>query len=225
MSYIMRIQSLYFLILMFPFTSNILLGNSLLEKFPSGILAPQSSEIQYTDSCQGVMIQFSLTNPVSGQYVDWNFDDPSSGTNNYGVGNTAPHTFFNKGYYHITVYISTSSGIDTLIRTIHIDSCQSKQNPIDPEKCSFEISNVITPNNDGKNEFLEIKSLCQFELFEISIYNRWGVVVYKSTDSNEYWNGKNQQEDCPDGNYIYLLKYKFSNTDETTKQGNILLLR
>lgn len=221
----MRIQRLVLILSILTFISSNLFGNKYTDKYPRININPQSSVIQYTDSCQGDLIQFSLSNPITGQYVDWNFDDPSSGINNYAVGNTSTHTFFNKGFYHVTVYISTSSGIDTLIRTIHIDSCQTKQNPIDPEKCTFEISNVITPNNDGKNEFLEIKSICLFEKFELTIFNRWGNIVYKSTNPSEFWNGKNNQEDCPDGNYMYLLKYKFSNMEETTKNGSILLMR
>jgi gliding motility-associated-like protein len=221
----MRNQLLKLLFSLLPLVPINLLGNNYIEKYPCINQAPQSSIILYTDSCQGDLIQFSLSNPIIGQYVDWYFDDPSSGINNYAVGNTSTHTFFNKGFYKITVFISSSSGIDTLIRTIHIDSCQSKQNPIDPEKCTFEINNVITPNNDGKNEFIEIKSLCVFEKFELSIFNRWGNIVYKSTNPSEFWNGKNQQEDCPDGNYMYLLKYKFRNTEEATKNGSILLMR
>jgi gliding motility-associated-like protein len=221
----MRNQLHKLLFSLLPIIPCSLLGNNYLEKYPSINQAPQSSVIQYTDSCQGNLIQFSLSNTVSGQYVDWNFDDPSSGINNYGVGNTSTHTFLKNGNYHVTVYISTSSGIDTLIRTIHIESCQSKLKPIEAEKCSIEISNVITPNNDGKNEIFEIKSPCSFETFELSIFNRWGVVVYKSTNQSEFWNGKNQKEDCPDGSYIYLLKYKFKNMDEATKTGNIQLMR
>ncbi len=218
----MQKHLLYLLFSFLPFIPNSLSGNNHIENNP---ILQQSSRIQYSDSCLGNLIQFSLSNPIAGQFVAWYFDDPRSGINNKAVGNTSTHTFFNKGSYKVTAHINTSLGIDTLIRTIHIDSCQSKQNLMKQEKCAVEISKVITPNNDGKNDFLEIKSLCLFEKYELSVFNRWGNVVFKSTNPNEFWNGKNQQEDSPDGNYMYLLKYKFINMEETSKNGNILLMR
>ena len=49
-------------------------------------------------------------------------------------------------------------------------------------------SPAFTPDNDGLNDALEITGR-QIRLFEIWIYNRWGGLVYNSTDLDEAWIG------------------------------------
>lgn len=69
------------------------------------------------------------------------------------------------------------------------------------------ISNVITPNNDDKNDFFEIKNLpsntCDEKFEKLEIYNRWGTKIYKHEDRNIKWDASNS----PDGIYFYVLSY------------------
>ena len=55
------------------------------------------------------------------------------------------------------------------------------------------IPNAITPTNvDGINDFFQVYIPSSLEIveFEISIYDRWGKLVFQSTDPNFRWNGK-----------------------------------
>lgn len=55
------------------------------------------------------------------------------------------------------------------------------------------IPNAITPTNvDGINDYFQIYIPASLEIveFEISIYDRWGKLVFQSTDPNFRWNGK-----------------------------------
>ncbi|TAF77754.1 MAG: gliding motility-associated C-terminal domain-containing protein [Bacteroidetes bacterium] len=92
------------------------------------------------------------------------------------------------------------------------DSLQIKIYIVDSTfKSDFFISNIITPNNDGKNDVFEIKNLPQnncAESFEkIDIYNRWGTKIYSQTDRNVSWNAQNS----PDGLYYYILSFTTKN--------------
>ena len=70
-----------------------------------------------------------------------------------------------------------------------------------------KLPNVITPNQDGKNDCFGIQSLpqdnCNEEFEELLIYNRWGGLVYRATDRTQDW--------CPleeaAGTYFYQVRY------------------
>jgi len=90
----------------------------------------------------------------------------------------------------------------------------------------FKIPNVFTPNGDDKNDNFVVEIKGQ-ELFDLKIYNRWGELVFESTDPATTWNGKvnNSGNDCPDGTYFYTLKYKLRTQNEKTLRGSVSLMR
>jgi gliding motility-associated-like protein len=74
--------------------------------------------------------------------------------------------------------------------------------------CSdFMVPNVFTPNNDGRNDDFVINVLNPSS-YSIDIYDRWGNMVYTSTDATVYWNGrlKGTQYLVSDGVYYYIIK-------------------
>jgi gliding motility-associated-like protein len=69
----------------------------------------------------------------------------------------------------------------------------------------FNIPNVISPNNDGNNDFFEIQNLPKNT--EVIILNRWGNVVYSSTNYQNNWDGKDASgKELVDGVYTYKFK-------------------
>jgi len=90
----------------------------------------------------------------------------------------------------------------------------------------FKIPNVFTPNGDEKNDNFVVEIKGQ-EVFDLKIYNRWGELVFESTDPAITWNGKvnNSGNDCPDGTYFYTLKYKLRTQNEKTLRGSVSLMR
>jgi len=89
---------------------------------------------------------------------------------------------------------------------------------------SIETPNVFTPNNDGINDFFEIKctSIANFNLF---IYNRWGVPVYKTTEQSTFWDGKDPSgNESPEGVYFYTIN-ALGNNKNIYKNGSVQLLR
>jgi len=61
------------------------------------------------------------------------------------------------------------------------------------------IPNLITPNNDGQNDFFEIMALPTNS--EVRIFNKWGSIIYNNKDYDNSWDATNQ----PDGVYYYEL--------------------
>jgi gliding motility-associated-like protein len=61
------------------------------------------------------------------------------------------------------------------------------------------VPNVFTPNNDGYNDVFELSVLppsCK-----LTIYNRWGTVVFQSNNYQNNWDGGT----CTDGVYYYIV--------------------
>lgn len=77
----------------------------------------------------------------------------------------------------------------------------------------IEVVNTITPNGDGKNDKLILKGLELFENASLTVYNRWGDVVYNNKfngDKNKIiddaFDGTKNGLPLPAGTYYYVLK-------------------
>lgn len=69
------------------------------------------------------------------------------------------------------------------------------------------IPDAFTPNHDGQNDLLELKGVEGFTLAEITIFNRWGEIVYWSNDGYKTpFDGTLKGEPLPTGPYAYVLK-------------------
>ncbi len=85
------------------------------------------------------------------------------------------------------------------------------------------IPNSFSPDGDGVNDFFEIP--CARGDVEFSVFNRWGIEVFKSKSYKNDWNGTYNDSPLPDGTYFYLLKYSSESLEKLSKNGFISLRR
>jgi len=69
------------------------------------------------------------------------------------------------------------------------------------ENCDWYIPSGFSPNSDNINDYFHISWLKRYKKINIEIYDRWGGLVFKSTDPNFKWNGDNN----PMESYYYIL--------------------
>lgn len=87
------------------------------------------------------------------------------------------------------------------------------------------VFNVISPNNDGKNDEFYIANIEGKPSF-LEIYNRWGNLVFKTKDYANKWPGTyDTEKDLPDGTYYYLLEWADPDTGEEFFQRGFVELR
>jgi len=86
--------------------------------------------------------------------------------------------------------------------------------------CEFEISNILTPNDDGQNDTWKVNDVSKIFGCDVKIYNRWGEMVYNTNDYNNQWGGTRNNELLPDGVYFYSIK-----CSDKEYTGEINLLR
>ena len=97
----------------------------------------------------------------------------------------------------------------------------------------LEVSNVITPNGDGENDFFKIGDLTEefYSYSNMSIFNRWGDEVYRNGSygiDGSMWDGQSthQNDELPNGAYFYVLKVGNKVTkEEEVYRGTVQLYR
>ncbi len=91
-----------------------------------------------------------------------------------------------------------------------------------PDDVYANVQNVITPNADGRNDYLDISELTDGDDCEVVILNRWGAEVYRSYPYINTFNGNTTGGgELPDGTYYYIVKYK----DTVRFKGPITIIR
>lgn len=94
--------------------------------------------------------------------------------------------------------------------------------------CDIYLPNSFTPNDDPFNGEFEAKTICQYDQFEILIYDRWGIKIFESNDVRFSWDGKYRGVDCPQDTYVYKITYELKKGSRTVQEqlmGQIHLLR
>ena len=85
----------------------------------------------------------------------------------------------------------------------------------------------FTPNDDGKNDIWKIEGADNgsFTVADISIYNRFGVLLFQSDSSNLGWNGRSQGKMLPSNTYWFKVILNGINGRKIEKTGRISLMR
>lgn len=70
----------------------------------------------------------------------------------------------------------------------------------------YDLPNVFTPNGDGRNDFYTPVSYKYVKDVDMKIYNRWGQVMFETTETAFKWDGKSKdtKQFCADGTYFYV---------------------
>jgi gliding motility-associated-like protein len=86
------------------------------------------------------------------------------------------------------------------------------------------IPNVFTPNGDGVNDFYDIGTPAA-DLYRMEIYDRWGVMVFMSTDPAHKWDGVYNKDAATEGVYYYIIHYVNCASEEVHETGFLHLKR
>ncbi len=82
------------------------------------------------------------------------------------------------------------------------------------------IPNVFTPNKDMVNDVFEIDAKGLKNL-SVQVFNRWGQLLYSSTDLHFAWDGGNS----PNGVYYYAIHYTTATGKKVERKGSLTLIR
>ena len=86
------------------------------------------------------------------------------------------------------------------------------------------VPNAFTPNGDGKNDQLFVRSKMVSELTFL-IYDRWGEKVFETNDMRNGWDGTFKGKPCDPGVFVYYLDVTCHNQSTYFKKGNVTVIR
>ena len=89
---------------------------------------------------------------------------------------------------------------------------------------TFFIPNTFTPDGDGFNEVFAASST-KVKDFEMYIFDRWGEVVFHSTDIGTGWDGFFRGSPAKQDVYVYKINVRFDNNKSEQLFGHVNLLR
>lgn len=107
------------------------------------------------------------------------------------------------------------------------DGCTGTASIIIPAcPCEVWIPNAFSPNSDGLNDVFRPNATSDLDEYHMTIFNRWGELIFTADDITIGWDGKYKGEKAVPGVYTYTIFYICSNSKQKKmKHGSITLIR
>lgn len=90
---------------------------------------------------------------------------------------------------------------------------------------AFDMPTAFKPSGEAPNNLFKVQGYNIKQLLEFKIFNRWGNMVFSSTDISKGWDGTFQGKAQPVDSYVYTIKVETFDGRIETKTGTVLLLR
>ena len=84
--------------------------------------------------------------------------------------------------------------------------------------------NAFSPNGDGNNDVFQIYGE-DIKTLDMKVFNRWGELVYSTTNSMAGWDGSYKGQMQMPGVYTYITVITYLDNSQETKKGTVTLLR
>lgn len=88
----------------------------------------------------------------------------------------------------------------------------------------FQLPNAFTPNRDGINDCFGVKTAGPATRFELSVFDRWGNVVFRTNKANDCWDGTYRNVPLDIGTFVYVLRIE-SECGPVERKGTVTLIR
>ena len=166
-----------------------------------------------TTICDG--LTYAIPGVTTAASITW---IPATGLDSPNIA--APHFHYNDSVRYMIIDSNLTGCKDTVYLNIGAENCES-----------YIIgSEAFSPNGDGTNDYYTLFAN-KIASYDIRIYNRWGELVYESTDLSilndvsKGWDGTYQGKPQPVGTFVFYLTATDDFHKQISKKGNITLLR
>ncbi|RYZ55197.1 MAG: gliding motility-associated C-terminal domain-containing protein, partial [Sphingobacteriales bacterium] len=89
----------------------------------------------------------------------------------------------------------------------------------------FYIPTAFTPNGDRKNDELKPLLFGKVKTYRFTIYNRWGQVIFQTTDQFKGWDGRVAGTPQRSDTFVWTCTYQFEGESEKTAKGTVTVIR
>jgi len=202
-------------------------GEQLVKLFVSNGTCTDSSEVTFNLDNE---LKAAFTAPVSlcpqdaavfkdssiGKIIAWNW--------NFGNGSTSilqnpvqpyPVTTTDKDYLVSLIVQNDRNCFDTAYKHLKV-----------LYNCFIGVATAFTPNGDGLNDYLYPINAYKAKNLTFKVYNRFGQLVFATTDFMKKWDGTYKGIKQQTGTYVWTLKYTNTDTGQPySSKGTTVLIR
>ncbi len=188
------------------------------KEFPKLIVvdAPPTADFEFTPNTNlsnfNNKVQF-LDKSTGAAHWNWQI-----GSNFNTLEQNPSYTFLDTGRMLIRLLVTHPSGCRDSI---------TKELDIRPE-VNWYMPNAFSPNGDGKNDdFFGKGFLNGASNFKMAIWNRWGELVFETSNPNDKWNGEQRNNGgmSPEGVYIYVVTFTGPRGESNEFKGYATIVR
>lgn len=166
------------------------------------------------------VLVYNLSNFAS-SYL-WDFGDGTTS-----IEQNPQHFYTEQGVYDITL---TATSVNNCVDTFRVVSAVEAN-----AEGGIKIPNAFTPNTGGGNggEFIEGSLdndvfhpiIYGVDKYELNIFNKWGELLFISTDIKVGWDGYYRGELCQQDVYVYKINVTYIDGKSESFVGDLTLLR
>jgi gliding motility-associated-like protein/uncharacterized repeat protein (TIGR01451 family) len=161
--------------------------------------------------------QTNITNQSTGaEFYIWNMGDTP-----------VNHFYFEPGNYTYTANLSDTFMITLIV--ISSDNCPDTayQQIIFDNDPFYYVPNTFIPDGDGVNDVWNVvfSSPEDVKKYTMQIFDRWGELVFETTNIYQGWDGTYRNSQCQDGTYVWKLTFSWDDYRIFQKLGHVNLLR
>ncbi len=124
------------------------------------------------------------------------------------------------GTYSVTVSNLCGFREDSIKVTIYF--------PPEDLECFSVVPNAFTPNGDGLNDVFKPVLQCPAAAYSMKIFDRWGKMIFETSDTGEGWDGTVNGNPVEHGTYAWTIFYKYTGVlhpGERTVKGVVNLIK
>lgn len=202
--------------------------SAIVEATPVDNVAPQAPLLSVATDCDGKLNTLSWNAPSDDDVESYRIYYRPDNSSVFAVIDSTAQTAFthsNNGktvgcYYVTALDESRNESNSSNLCCIDYDAC-----PL------YVLPNVFTPNGDGLNDYFKPKHKSESVTnIELSIFNRWGRIVFVTTNADIMWDGneQNTQHELENGTYFYTCTIHFDSLDGPRTQvlnGSVSIYR
>lgn len=153
-----------------------------------------------------------LDGSLNAQTWEWSFGD-----GNYSSFQNPSHLYDENGTYNVILKISNGYCNDSIIKQVTLK-----------EDLLFYIPNAFTPNSGEFNNVFSPIFATGYNPYNyhLTIFNRWGEIVFESYDTNFGWDGNYGYESVSTGVFIWQVKFQLEDSPKMEMyRGHVTLIR
>lgn len=84
---------------------------------------------------------------------------------------------------------------------------------------------AFTPNDDGVNDLFRVKYPGFIKSFSMTIYNRWGEIIFQTKDPDKGWDGKFRGLEQRSDTFIWQIDLTTKQGEKLSSKGTVMLIR